>query len=146
MIMTDEYIKEKNTKKAFLKRYKKTIVKIERLNMKIFEIENRMKNIKSVSYGQEPKGTVRVSMEDLLNDKIEYEKRIARLKDLSNKYKNEIAYVIDELEDIKEIEVLELSFIDCLDIEDVASKMGYTKRYTIKLYSKAINNISLEGH
>lgn len=142
---TDQEIKEVNRKKAFLKRYKKTVAKIERLKIKLEELQNRMENIKAVSYSHEPRGSVRVTIDDLLADKVEYEKRIDKLKSLSIQYKAEITSVIDELEDTKDIDVLELSFIDCLDIDEVAMKMGYTTRYTIKLYSKAINKISLEG-
>ena len=114
--------------------------------IKIERLQEKLVNVKAIAINDEPKGGTSISQLDLLNDKIDYEKRLKKLKDLSVIYKEEITNVIDKLDDTKYIDVLELFFIDCLDFDDIANCLNFSVRYTITLYSKGIELISLTHH
>jgi hypothetical protein len=141
MIRDNEEMKRK---KSFLRRYQKALEKINKLEDKIRNIDERMTGIKAVRISDEAKGGSRVSIEELISDKMVLEERIKRLKARAVEIKIEVCHAIDTVEDIKLSEVLELYFIDCLSFDDIAIKINYTKRHTIGLYSKALGMIVIE--
>lgn len=131
--------------KMFLRRYKVNQQKIQRLQDKIEWLDDKLMNFHAIRYDGEPKGTTTISKEDIISDKIDYEERIERLKIKSRELKKEICKVIDELDDTRHIEVLELYFIECMSFHEIADKMKYTLRHTISLYSRAITLIKIES-
>jgi uncharacterized protein Yka (UPF0111/DUF47 family) len=137
-------IQELEFKKRFLKRYKKNLALIERLNEKVDNLTNRIESIKSPIISDMPRGGVPVTKEDLIADKLETEERIERLKIKGKKYKGEILDIIDELDDTRYADILESFFIDCESLDNIADNMGYTLRHVIRLYSEAIISIDLE--
>lgn len=140
--------KEIEKKKAYLRRYKKNLAKIKRLEEKVEYINERMINLRAIRITDEPRGTTSISKAELLSDKIEYEERIERLKIKSRQLRKEIAEAIDTLEEVRHIDVLEAFFLDCLTFEEISEKLGYTLRHTIHLYSEGIKRtkISLDSH
>ena len=141
--MDDSLIKENDKKKRYLKRYKKNIALIERLEDKLIDLNNRIYKIKSPSLSAMPKGSQVVDLSDLISDKEELIDRIKRLKKKGKRLKAETISIIDELDDVRYAEVLEAFFIDCKTFEDISEDMGYTTRHVIKLYTEAISNISI---
>lgn len=135
--------KEVEKKKAFLKRYRKQLAKIQRIEEKIDFINDRMLNLKAIRISDEPRGTTSISQAELLSDKMDYEKRLEYLKDKAKQIKEEIVGVIDTLDDTRFIEVLEAYFIDCLSFGQIADKLGYNERWIIELYSTAIRTIDI---
>lgn len=130
-------------KKAYLRRYKKNIELINRLNEKLEMLNDRMITVKSPNYSGMPRGGTPVTQEDLISEIVELEDRIRRLKDKSRKLKVEILSKIDEIEDSRYAEVLESYFIDCKDFGLIADETGYTIRHIIRLYTEAINTMSI---
>ena len=137
-------IQELELKKRYLKRYKKNLALIERLNDKVENLTSRIESIKSPIITDMPRGGVPVTKEDLVADKLEIMERIDRLKIKGKKYKAEILDIIDELDDTRYADILESFFIDCESLDDIADNMGYTLRHVIRLYSEAIISIDLE--
>ena len=137
-------IQELEFKKRYLKRYKKNLALIERLNDKVKNLTDRIDSIKSPIISDMPRGGVPVTKEDLIADKLETEERIERLKSKGKKYKVEILDIIDELDDTRYADILESFFIDCMSLDNIADNMGYTLRHVIRLYSEAIISIDLE--
>lgn len=125
-------------KKRFLKRYRKNMNCINRLEEKRLLLDLRMKSVKSPDLSGMPRSGQAVTMEDLVSDKLDLEKRIARLKEKGKRLKEEILEEIDSLDDSKYCEVLEAFFIDCKTIEDIADDIGYTDRHVFKLYTEGI--------
>ena len=142
--MEDQEIQEIERKKRSLKRYKKNLACIGRLEEKLTLLDERIKSVKSPNYSGMPRGGTPVTIEELLSDKIDLEERIKRLKVKSKNLKNEILEEIDSLEDPRYCEVLEAFFIDCLSLEDIAEKEGYTVRHIYRLYSEAVTLLALE--
>ena len=88
-----------------------------------------------------PRGGTPITIEELLSDKVDLEKRIKRLKDKCKKIKDQILEEIDSLEDPRYCGVLECYMIECMSIEDIGNDMGYSERYTYDLYDKAIKQL-----
>lgn len=142
--MENQEIQEIERKKRSLKRYKKNLGCIDRLEEKLNLLDERIKSVKSPNYSGMPRGGTPVTIEDLLSDKIDLEERIKRLKVKSKRLKSEILEEIDSLEDPRYCEVLEAFFIDRLSIEDIAEKEGYTPRHIYRLYNEAVTILALE--
>lgn len=143
--MDDQKIQEIERKKRSLKRYKKNLACINRLEEKLILLDEKIKSAKSPNYSGMPRGGTPITVEELLSDKIDLEKRIKRLKVKSKNLKNEILEEIDSLEDPRYCEVLEAFFIDCLSLDDIAEKEGYTVRHIYRLYSEAVTLLTLES-
>jgi len=136
-------IQELDRKKRFLKRYKKNLALIDRLESKVENLDSRIKNIRSPVLSDMPRGGTPVSKEDILSDKLEIEDRIKRLKKKGATYKREILDVIDELDDTRYAEILESFCIDCMTLEEIADDNGYTLRHIKRLYSEAVISVDI---
>lgn len=129
-------------KKDYLRRYRVNVLLVRRLENKHRNIDEKLYKVKSPNYSGMPRGGVPFSIEDLISKKLEIEKRIARLKAKGEKIREEILEKIDELEDTRHVEIMELYFIECKDFRTMASETGYTERHIFRLYSEAINRMS----
>jgi hypothetical protein len=125
-------------KKKFLKRYRKNLNCITRLEEKLNILTDRLESAKSPNYSGMPRGSNPVDIADLISDKTDLENRISRLKNKGKVFKAEIFEAIDSLDDSRYCEVLEGFCIDCKSIDDIAEDMGYSSRWTYDLYSEAI--------
>lgn len=126
-------------KKKSLKRYRKNQACINRLREKLFTLTKKIESAKSSTLSGMPRGGKPVTMDDLISDKMILEGRIKRLEKKQDVYKNQILDEIDLLDDPRYCEVLEGYFIDCLTLDEIAEKEGYSVRHTYKLYSDAIS-------
>ena len=130
-----------DVKKRSLKKYRRNLLCIGRLEEKLESLDEKIKSIRSPNYSGMPRGGTPVTIEELLSDKVDLEKRIKRLKVKGRRLKNEILDEIDTLEDPRYCEVLEAYFIDCKNIGEIADEMGYTDRYIYDLYKEAIKEL-----
>lgn len=135
----------RSKKKRSLKRYRKNVACIERLEKKLVLLDERITSIRSPSFSDMPRGGVPVTIDDLMSDKIDLEDRIKRLKAKSRNLKKSVCEEIDSLEDPRYCEVLEAHFIDGLPIEDIADELGYTERHVNRLYSEAITLLAISS-
>ena len=143
--MEDHTIQEVKKKKRSLKRYRSNVACIDRLEVKLTLLDERIKSVKSPSYSGMPRGGTPISLEELLSDKIDLEKRIKRLKDKGKKIKDPILEEIDSLEDPRYCEVLEAFCIECKSISEIAEDMGYTDRHVYDLYREAIEELTVKA-
>lgn len=133
----------RSKKKRSLRRYRKNLACIERLEKKLVLLDDRITGLKSPSLSGMPRGGVPVTIDDLMSDKMDLEDRIKRLKAKSRDLKKAVCEEIDSLEDSRYCEVLEAHFIDGLSFDDIAEELGYTERHVIKLYSEAITLLTV---
>lgn len=143
--METQDIQEMKKKKRSLKRYRINRACIVRLEDKLSLLEERIRSVKSPNYSGMPRGGTPVTIEELLSDKVDLEKRITRLKDKNRKIKDQILEEIDSLEDPRYCEVLEAYFVDCKSIGDIAEDMGYTETHIYNLYREAITELTLSN-
>ena len=142
--MDDHTVQEiEKRKKKSLKRYRKNLACIKRLEEKLVTLDERITAVKSPSLSGMPRGGTPVTLADLVSDKVDLEKRIERLKAKGKKLKSEIYEEIDSLEDPRYCEVLEAHFIEGLTFESIAEEMGYTERHVYTLYSEAISLLAI---
>lgn len=139
--MENQFHQEIKNKKQSLKRYRVNRVCVNRLEEKLTLLDEKIKSIKSPNYSGMPRGSTPITIDELLSDKIDLERRIRRLKDKGKKIKDLIVEEIDSLEDPLQAEVLEMFFIDCKSIEDIAEDMGYTDRHIYNIYKNAIDEL-----
>lgn len=128
-------------KKKFLKRYKRNNACIDRLKIKLKELDERIKSAKSPNYSGMPKGGVPVTVEELISDKLDLEKRIDKLKAKKSKLKNDVVEQIDNLDDTRYIDILEKFFLELMSFGEIAEELGYNERHVIRLYSEAIKEL-----
>lgn len=133
----------KSRKKRSLKRYRKNLACIERLEKKLALLDDRITGLKSPSLSGMPRGGAPVTIDDLMSDKLDLEDRIKRLKAKSRGLKNAVYEEIDSLEDPIDCEILEAFFIDGLSFDKIAEDLGYSERRVIARYSEAIKILSL---
>lgn len=134
-------IQDTESKKRYLKRYRKNRALINRLKEKVDNLDARITGLRSPKFSDMPRGGTPITKEDLTAEKIDIERRIQRLEAKGKIIKREIEDTIDELEDTRYAEVLESFCIDCLDINIIAENMGYSARHIYTLYSEAIEEL-----
>jgi predicted DNA-binding protein YlxM (UPF0122 family) len=140
--MENQDIQEIKKKKRSLKRYRNNLACIGRLEEKLTLLDERIKSVRSPNYSGMPRGGTPVTIEELLSDKVDLEKRIDKLKVKNKKVKDQILEEIDSLEDPRYCEILEAYFIDCMSMEDIAEEMGYSTRWAYDLYSEAVEELT----
>lgn len=144
-MFNDQELQEIAKKKKSLKRYRKNIACINRLELKLKTLDERITAIKSPNFSGMPRGGIPITLDDLISDKLDLEDRIKRLKKKSIIIKREILTEIDKLDDPRYCEILESFFIDCIPLEDIADNEGYTERHIYRLYSEAVTMLALKG-
>ena len=143
--MDDLKLLEHERKKRYLKRYKRNGILIDRLENKLRALEARIQGVRSPSLSGMPRGGEPVTREDLIADKVNLERRIKKLKGKGDDIRREILDIIDELEDPRYAEVLESFLIDDMTFKEIADDMDYTERHVIRLYSEAIDAVTLNS-
>lgn len=126
------------SKKRSLKKYKKNLAKLSRLEEKLYTLDERIQSVRSPRMSDMPRGGTPVTLVDLLADKEELEERIARQKAANRNMRHAIIEELDRLDDAKHIEVLELFFIQGLTPEEIAEELCYNVRTVYRLYSEGV--------
>ena len=139
--MKNSYEEEITNTKKFLRRYKNNMSCVDRLELKLQTLDERIKSIKSPNYSGMPRGSTPVTIEELISDKMELEKRIIKLKLKGKQLRSDILDRIDLLDDSRYCEVLEAYFIDNKSITEIADEMQYTERHVYSLYKKGIEKL-----
>ena len=142
--MENQEIQEIASKKRFLKRYRKNLNCIVRLEDKLALLDVKLNSVRSPNLSGMPRGGVPVTAADMVADKIDLENRIERLKEKGKRLKLEILEEIDSLDEPRDVAVLEGFFIDCLSMEAIAENEGYTVRHVYSLYHDAVRALTLK--
>ncbi|MCB4994340.1 V-type ATPase subunit a family protein, partial [Streptococcus mutans] len=124
----------RDEKKMYLKRYVRILKRIERLEYKLLGLDEQMFSLGSGEIKDSIRGGIPRTLDDIMASKEETSERINRLVKESRAIRKDIVSVLDQLEDYRHVEVLELFFIADKTIEDIAEETGYTVRHTIRLY------------
>lgn len=141
--MENSQIQQIEKKKRSLKRYKKNLSCIERLEAKLDLVSERMTSVKSPNFSGMPRGGTPVTTADLVCEKMELEERIERLKDKGKILRREILAEIDTLEDPRQAEVLEAFFIGGQSMEEISDDTTWNVRHVYRLYSEGVTILAL---
>lgn len=138
MLNEDLYKKHKRA----LKRYRKNRTLIDNLEEKLVKVDERILKIKSTNFNSTGGGRGKIqTIEDLIADKDDLERRINNLCQKGRQIKREVADIIDTLEEPQQAKVLEMFFIECKSIEIIADELAYNQRHVVRLFNAGINNI-----
>lgn len=129
---------EIENKKIWFRRYGKLLQAEERLKNKLETLEERLRGVRSPNYEGMPRGGRPVTMEDIIVDKAELETRIDKAHARSIQCKRDILEVVDSLEDPRHADILELYFIGCESMDQIAEDLGYNTRSIYRLYADAL--------
>lgn len=140
---TNTYLEEKELKKKVLKRYKKNESCIIRLRNKLEALECKITSIKSTNYNCMPKAQISKTTSDLIDEKIDLEKRILKLEKRNKKLKEETYDIIDTISDPKLVAVMECLFIELYNIDDAADILRLSNRQLLRRYRQALDLIEL---
>lgn len=131
------------TTKRYLRRYKKNAEKVKHYEEKLAKIDERLYSISSPVISNEQRGGTPITNAELISDKIELEKRINELVQRGRQFKKDVLDCLDQLDDIREIEVLEAFFLDLKSFDEICDETGYSMRHTIRLYSQGLSKLSM---
>lgn len=141
--MDDNTLTERETKKRYMKRYRRKMQVIDRLKERVRALDRKIEGLRSPSLSGMPRGGKALTSEDLIADKVDLERRIEKLKGESETVRRELLDVIDQVDSVKHGEVLEEFFIYGMNFGQIADAMGYTERHIIRLYGEALDMIEL---
>lgn len=116
-------------KKRYLKRYSKMFDKFTSLSARLSTLENER------AESNDPRCIM------MINDT---EIRLKRLYVVHLNLRHDTYEVIDQLDDSREIEVLEQFFIFGKTLVEIANEMGYSERHIIRIYKSGINGLKIE--
>lgn len=132
--MVEEDIFEK--RKQFLRRYRPKLRQIKRLENKLHEIDDRIESMHGVQLTGMPGGGLSRDVSDDLARREELENRINRLLKGSKTIKVEILNCIDHLDNSTQSNILEMFFIDDIQLDTVAETLGFSIRQVKRLYGE----------
>ena len=136
--------KEIKSKKKKLNRYRMNRLAVFKLEEKLYTLDQKIQTIRSPNFTDEPKGGTPVTIDDLLENKIVYENSIKYLNKKSKKIKADILYCICKIEDPRYCNILEAYYIDCKPLYEIAEEEGYSSRHMYRLYTEAIEAVSVD--
>lgn len=129
---------ETKCNKRYLNRYRRYMKRVDKLEEKLYQIDNQLQGLKSQQITDMPRGGTPLTLDDMLVKKEETEHRIQNLLDMSKEIRYEVFDCIDTLEDDRFAEVLECYFIDRMTFEEIAEHKNYSVRHVGYLYGRGI--------
>lgn len=134
---------EFEAKKKLLSAYKNNVIRLRRLRDKLDNITDQL-GVKSIGYSDMPRGVGGFDTNDLTLEKIDVENRIKNLENKIKEMKSKIIKAIEKLDDDNLSAVIEMHYIDFLQLYEIEDKLKLSN-ITIKRYiKKAINNIDID--
>lgn len=138
--MINDEVFEKN--KKFFRQYRRYHRHIERLENRLYELDRKLETIHAVKLTGLPKGGLPRDLSDSLQQREELENRINNLVAESNPIKNKILSVIDHQDNDVEAQVLEMFFIEDIQLDVIAKQLHYSMRQIKRLYGNSVRNAS----
>ena len=140
-----EIIKQTTTQdvKNVLSQYVRVKRMIKHLNTKINNINDKIISIKSGKISDMPKGGVPVTVEDMVSDKVDLERRKKRFEVIAKQKKDIVQSYIDTVYSPKHNYLLMMFYINDMSIEQIAKQTVYSDRHARRLYDEAIDMVDL---
>lgn len=139
-MLSDEVFEEH---KKFFRQYRHYHRHIERLENRLYDLDRKLETIHAVKLTGLPKGGLPRDLSDSLQQREELEQRINKLVVESKPIKDKILDVIDHLEDDVEGQVLEMYFIEDIQLDSVAKQLHYSIRQIKRLYGNGVRNATI---
>ena len=131
--------RERNAKINYLESYKWLNAEIEDDEERLAHLDARLYSPGIASYSDMPRGGQPVTIDSLVNRKMELQKQI----DEKCARRKEILDRIENLPDHRDRRILKLEFIDDLTHEQVAERINYSVAQTRRYYEAALERFEL---
>lgn len=130
-----------DTNKKFLNRYKPFLRQLKRLEERLYQLDDRIESTHSARITGMPGGGIPRGLNDELVQREELESRINKLLIESKPIKEEILDTLDHLENPNQANVLELFFINDMDLYSISTSLDYSLRQANRLYKEGVLNV-----
>lgn len=130
-----------DTNKRFLNRYKPYLRQLKRLEERLYQLDDRIESTHSARITGMPGGGIPRGLNDELVQREELESRINKLLIESKPIKEEILDTLDHLENPNQANVLELFFINDMDLYSISTSLDYSLRQANRLYKEGVLNV-----
>lgn len=127
--------------KKFLKRYTPFLRQLKRLEERLYQLDDRIESTHSARITGMPGGGIPRGLNDELVQREELESRINKLLVESKPIKTEILDTLDHLDNPNQANVLELFFINDMDLCTISENLDYSFRQANRLYKEGILNV-----
>ncbi|MFO1546686.1 DUF1492 domain-containing protein [Lactiplantibacillus plantarum] len=135
----DEIDFQKNRK--YIKQYLPYALQIESLENRLTELNYKIDSISSPIVTGQPGGGEKRELADDLAKKEELKSRIDSLVSESKSIKNGLLNCIDRIGNPIQANVLELRYIDAMNVAQIGDVLGYSVRQVIRQCNKGISRI-----
>lgn len=129
--------------KNFLKRYLPYVTQIKELECRLYSLDLKIESTQSVQISGLPGGGIPRTLNDDLEKHEELENRINKLLKESKSIRDEILYAIDHVGNAKQSRILELRYIEGLDVTDISDEVHNSIRQVIRHCNRGISNVTL---
>ena len=127
--------------KKILGRYKKLLRAAETFDRQAKELGDRAETMGSKKISDMPRGGKHATMEDLLAEKADLERRRDGLLEKAEQEKQKVQQYIDRVESERHNHLLYGLYLQNMSVEEVADAEGYSIRQEWRIYKEAHNII-----
>lgn len=132
------------SKLNFLSSYRFILTKIDMLEERLANLDDRLYQPKGQIITDMPKGGERLDPLDLVYKKTEVHDELNQRLQEAIETKRKIERAIDNVEDNRYQVILQLKYIENYSLSDIADRMCYSYQHMTKLHRRAVSNISVE--
>lgn len=126
--------------KEYLKRIKTLDVKIKNKKLEIEDIENKMRGVEAISYGERTSGrfNIKSPQEKLVAKLVDYQEELNECVNELAEHKKQAMLLIDKMENAEYIDVIYKRYFQYMKWEQIAVDMNYSYRGILKIHRKAL--------
>ena len=129
--------------KNVLNQYRQVKKMIVDLEEQIDRLDDRIQRIKSGNISGMPRGGKTITIENLISEKIDLERRKEKFKEIGIQKKKIVQSNIDTVISVKHNRFLTLYFIKCLSVTEIARLEEYSSRHAFRIFAEALGMVDV---
>ena len=133
----------KNTKKAYLQKYRQVTLEIERLKEEYHTLQQDIQSTKAINYDGMPHGSSKSDLSTLIARLEKQKEQINKAFTKKVEIRGEIKQAIEILENEVEKQVLYSRYINLLTWDAIANQMNYTVQHVYRLHGCALEHFEI---
>lgn len=133
----------KNTKKAYLQKYRQVILEIERLKEEYHTLQQDIQSAKAINYDGMPHSGSESDLSTIIARLEKKREQICKVYAEKLELKEETQRAIELLENEVEKQVLYSRYINLLTWDAIANQMNYTVQHVYRLHGYALEHFEI---
>ena len=126
----------------YLNGYRWAVENIKMLSERLATLNSKLYNVDSPVITDMPRGGVGLDTADLLSDKLNIEQELLERLEYGLDLKSEVVKLIRTVNDPKLRMILEMKYLDFMNIGEIASRLGYSSNHISRLHNEAIDSLN----